>query len=147
MANSDDFLSFSAICSLLDKLEALRTRYHAPGTKLTKPAFRTRQKSLVDQWTKFYNSIILKDSQSILATLSLLCPDLRTDRVYTLREHTLAPPIARALGMGSQGVDKLRKWRLNDGDFGVALERVMTRRVEQTMFRTDCRVSASKTES
>ena len=130
MANCDNYLSFSAICLLLDKLETLRTRYHAPGTKkFTKREFGTRQRTLVSQWTEFYNPIILKDSEPILAILSLLFPHLRTDRVYVMKEHVLAGVIARAFGMGNQGLHRLRKWRLNDGDFGVALERVMTRRV------------------
>src|SRR5271169_2253281 len=129
MANSEDVLQFSAICSLLDKLEELRTRYHAPGTKLNQATFRTCQKTLVGQWTKHYHSVILKDSQSVLATLSLLFPQLRRERVYTLKEHTLARVIGRAMGMGDREVEKLRRWRLNDGDFGVALEREMIKRV------------------
>lgn len=130
MANTHDVLSFSAICSLLDKLETLRTRYHALGTKkLTKREFGTRQRTLVSQWTEFYDPIILKDSQSVLAALSLLFPHLRTDRVYVMKEHVLAGAIARAFGMGNQGLNRLRKWRLNDGDFGVALEKTMIQRV------------------
>ena len=65
----------------------------------------------------------------MLAALSLLFPDLRTDRIYVMKEHVLAGVIARAFGLGSQGLNRLRKWRLNDGDFGVALERIMTSRV------------------
>jgi hypothetical protein len=129
MANLD-VLSFSAVCSLLNKLETLHTRYYAPGTNnFTKPEFGKRQRSLVSQWTEFYNPIILKDSQAALAVLSLLFPYLRTDRVYVMKEHVLAGVVARALGMGNEGINRLRKWRLNDGDFGVALERTMTRRV------------------
>src|SRR5437667_4152659 len=121
MTNTDDTLTFSAICSLLDKLEVLRTRYYAPSTKkFIKREFGERQRTLVSQWTEFYNPIILKDAKLVLATLSLLFPDLRTDRVYVMKEHVLAGVIARAFGMGSQGLNRLRKWRLNDGDFGVA---------------------------
>ena len=124
MADNDDALSFSSICSLLDKLETLRSRYYAPGTKkLTKQEFGKRQRTLVSQWTESYNPIILKDSQAVLATLSLLFPYLRTDRVYVMKEHVLARVVARALGMGNQGINRLRTWRLNDGDFGVALEK------------------------
>jgi len=130
MSNPDHTLTFSGICSLLDKLEALRTRYYAPGTKnFTKREFGARQRSLVSQWTEFYNPVILKDGQLVLAALSLLFPDLRTDRIYVMKEHVLAGVIARAFGLGSQGLNRLRKWRLNDGDFGVALERIMTSRV------------------
>lgn len=46
-----------------------------------------------------------------------------------MKEHVLAGVVARALGMGNQGINRLRTWRLNDGDFGVALERAMTQRV------------------
>ena len=148
MANSNDTLTFSAICSLLDKLEALRTRYYAPGTKkFTKREFGARQRTLVSQWTELYIQVILKDGQLVLAALSLLFPDLRTDRVYVMKEHVLAGVIARAFGMGSQGLNKLRQWRLNDGDFGVALEPIMTLRVFFPCIRLIRRIQGSTTGS
>jgi DNA ligase N terminus len=129
MANSEENLSFEAICSLLDKLEALRSRYKLSGTKLTQTEFRRRQKTLLCEWSHYYNTLILKDDQSILAVLSLLLPDLRTDRVYFLKEQTLAPVIGRTMGIGSLGVNKLINRRPTEGDFGLALERTMIHRV------------------
>lgn len=129
MTSSEDDLSFSAICSLLDELENLRNQYHAPTTKLSKVTFRARQTKMLHQWTDFYRANILKDSQSTLAVLSLLSPDLRRERTYTMKEFTLAAVVARALGMGDVGVNRLRNWRLMDGDFGVALEKEIKKRV------------------
>ena len=96
MANPGDCLSFAAVCSLLDKLEALRIEYHAPGIiNFTKRDFGIRKQSLVSQWNAYYTAVILKDNHSVLATLSLLFPDLHTARVYTLREHALDGVIGR----------------------------------------------------
>jgi DNA ligase N terminus len=122
-------LPFSAICSLLDVLETLLTKYHAPGTKLTKKTFRACQEKEIQSWTQFYKIAITKDSQTTLATLSLLFPYLRRDRVYFLKENTIATALGKALGMGVTGVEKLRDWRLKYGDFGLALEKTLKQRV------------------
>jgi hypothetical protein len=134
MPSSEDDLSFSAVCSLLDKLENLRNQYHAPSTKLSKVTFRARQTKILNQWTDFYRAMILKDCQSTLAVMSLLSPDLRRERKYTMKEFMFAAVVARALGMGGMGVNRLRNWRLMDGDFGVALEKEINKRVQVLKF-------------
>jgi len=132
MANSTQELSFADICSLLNELENLRKKYRAPGNKLTRTEFSARKKANVDQWTKYYKPVIMKDSDSILATLSLLFPDLQADRTYTMKEHALSKVVSRVLGMGARGENGLRNWRLNDGDFGAAMERIMKGRVSSS---------------
>jgi len=37
--------------------------------------------------------------------------------------------VSRVLGIGARGENGLRNWRLNDGDFGAAMERIMKGRV------------------
>src|SRR5271170_7656539 len=88
MANKEENLSFFAICSLLDALNGLRTKYHSPSKPLKLPVFRAKKASLIKQWTRYYLPLILKDPQSTLATLSLLFPDLRVERVYVMKEYT-----------------------------------------------------------
>jgi len=129
MASSPQELSFAEICSLLDQLEILRNKYRAPGNKLTRTDFAARKKSQIDKWTKYYRPVIMKDSDSILATLSLLFPDLQANRTYTMQEHVLSKVVSRVLGIGARGENGLRNWRLNDGDFGAAMERIMKGRV------------------
>ena len=71
----------------------------------------------------------MKDSHSILATLSLLFPHLQADRTYTMQESALAKVVSRVLGMGPAGEKELSNWKLNDGNFGVAMEKIMEHRV------------------
>ena len=130
MADIDGILSFAAICSLLEELEALLNVYRAPKSKLKKRDFKARQRQIVERWATVYNFSILKDNQSVLAVLSLLFPDLRCDRVYTMKEHVLSRVVTKVLGMGVEALEKLRKnWRLQDKDFGTAVEKIMRGRV------------------
>jgi hypothetical protein len=71
----------------------------------------------------------MKDSHSILATLSLLFPHLQADRTYTMQESALTKVVSRVLGMGPAGQKELSNWKLNDGNFGVAMEKIMKHRV------------------
>jgi hypothetical protein len=129
MANPDNDLSFAEICSLLDGLEALRYRYRAPGNRLSLKQFIAKKTSLVDRWCKHFEPAIKKDSDTILATLSLLFPDLQTQRTYSMQEHVLSKIVSRILRIGVKGENELRNWRLNDGDFGAAMKKVMEGRV------------------
>src|SRR5579859_3043656 len=130
MTNSwGDTLSFKDICRFLDVLESLLNEYQAPKTKLKKPTFKVRQRTEAQAWTKFYKNAILKDSESILAVLGLLFPDLRTERVYTMQEFTLSRVLAKAVGMGPRWLKKLRNWRMEYNDFGSAVEIILKQRV------------------
>ena len=46
-----------------------------------------------------------------------------------MQEHALSKIVSRILGMGAKGENELRNWRLNDGDFGAAMKKVMEGRV------------------
>ena len=65
----------------------------------------------------------------MLAVLSLLFPDLRKERVYTMKEHTLSRVLAKAMGMGPQWLLRLSNWRLEYKDFGSAVESIIKQRV------------------
>jgi hypothetical protein len=129
MANTSNELSFAEICSLLDKLETFRNKYRAPGNRITRTEFTHNKHSKIDQWIRDNKPVIMKDSQSILATLSLLFPHLQADRTYTMQESALAKVVSRVLGMGPRGEKELSNWKLNDGNFGVAMEKIMKDRV------------------
>ena len=129
MTNTSNELSFADICSLLNKLEVLRNKYRAPGNRITRTKFTTNKSSQIDQWIRDYKPVIMKDSGSILAALSLLFPHLQADRTYTMKESALTKVVSRVLGMGPRGEKELGNWKLNDGDFGVAMEKIMKDRV------------------
>jgi hypothetical protein len=123
-------LSFCRVCELLDALERLYTRYQAPGTKLSQHQFRAERRRITRKWVTDHCTALLKDQSTVLATLSLLLPALRADRVYTLSDKMLARVVASAMGMGPKTEDRLRGYRLNERDFGSALERQMDMRVQ-----------------
>ena len=130
MVNAEKILSFEAICILLDKLEGLLNLYRAPKSKLKKRDFKARQREIVKRWATDYNSSILTDNHSVLAVLSLLFPDLRSERVFVMKEHVLSKVVTTALGMGQEASERLRKnWRLQEKDFGTAVEKIMKGRV------------------
>jgi hypothetical protein len=126
-SNAGISLSFQDICSLLGELESLRNRYRAPNSKLKRNEFLSHRTDKIRQWAEFYSPLILNDSQSILATLSLLFPYLARARVYFMNELTLSRVLAKALGTDE---GKFKNWRLNDGDIGITLEKIMKKRVK-----------------
>jgi len=121
-------LWFSDICSLLDALEELFDRYQSKS-KLSKRDFRARRTKLVEQWVRHYQLAILRNEKQLIATLSLLFPGLRRERVYTMKETRLAEVIAQAIGCGSEDLQLLANWRSTHKDFGSAAQSVMKRRV------------------
>jgi hypothetical protein len=130
MVNAEKLLSFEAICSLLDELEGLLNLYRTPKSKLKKGDFKARQREIVERWAAEHNSSILKDNHSVLAVLSLLFPDLRSERVFVMKERILSKVVTTALGMGEEASEKLRKnWRLQQKDFGTAVGKIMKGRV------------------
>lgn len=134
MAYGKNNLTFNSVCVLLENLETLLKQYQTPGTKLTKQRFRMCQQERIQRWNEHYNTAVLRDSESALAALSLLFPDLRQDRVYSLKEHTLAGVLAKALGMGELGLRQLRNWRLTEDDLGLAFEKELRKRVTSRAF-------------
>jgi len=130
MANSAcDTLLFKDLCRFLDVLENLLNEYQAPNTRLKKPTFNARRRKEAQGWAAFYKDAIHRDSESMLAVLSLLFPDLRKERVYTMKEYTLSRVLAKAMGMGPQWLLRLNNWRLEYKDFGSAVESILKKRV------------------
>ena len=130
MANSAcDALLFKDLCRFLDVLENLLNEYQAPNTRVKKPTFNARRRKEAHGWATFYKDAIHRDSESMLAVLSLLFPDLRKERVYTMKEHTLSRVLAKAMGMGPQWLLRLSNWRLEYKDFGSAVESIIKQRV------------------
>ena len=130
MANSAcDTLLFKDLCCFLDVLENLLNEYQAPNTRVKKPMFNARRRKEAKGWATFYKDAIHRDSGSMLAVLSLLFPDLRKERVYTMKENTLSRVLAKAMGMGPQWLLRLSNWRLEYKDFGSAVESILKQRV------------------
>jgi|SRR5579859_5224455 len=128
---AEESLSFAVICGLLSDLERLLTRRHDRKLKLTRGAFYARQKQIVARWIEDHRRAILRDKESLESCLSLLFPEFRRERVYTLKEHTLSGALAAAMGRGKEGAERFRQWRLKEKDLGITLEQIMTSRVRK----------------
>lgn len=65
-----------------------------------------------------------------MAFLSTLLPDMRTDKVYELKEKSLEKVISRALSLSTSRYLDLVRWRdPGAGDLGDCLERVQKQAV------------------
>ena len=129
----DPPLQFSRICDLLDVLEKLYNRYHAPGTKLLLRNFRQERRETLRRWVDQHRPL-LNDAATVCAVLSLLLPQVRTDRVYYLSEKkTMVTAARKAMGMGKRGEERMMQWRENEGELGLCLEKEMALRVHSLL--------------
>ena len=120
---------FSYICQILDELERLFNRSNDPKTKLKKSEFKPRSIAMIEKWALEFQFAMLRDESHLLATLSLLFPHLRRERVYTMKEDRLVEVIPQAMGFAGDDRKFLSEWRLRDHDLGKALEQLYKRRV------------------
>jgi hypothetical protein len=131
---SNDSLPFEAIRVLLDSLDVLLHEFRSPGSTRGNKDFYRRRKDRILKWVQDYHSLIIKDCDSILATLSLLLPGLRRDWVYYVQEHDLSSNLARIVGVGHVVVKRLSRWRSTHGDLGAAFESIVQNRVLPSIF-------------
>jgi hypothetical protein len=120
---------FSHICSLLDELDVTFKEGQNPNAKLKKAAYKARRISKIGKWAEFFQLAIMRDEQHLLATLSLLCPHRRSDRVYTMKEVRLVEVIPQAMGFAGRDKKILSEWKAKFADFGHALESLLKGRV------------------
>jgi len=128
VGGGDGPLLFSQICRLLDKLEDLFNR--SRDAKSGKADFKSRRIKAIEKWTQEHQLTIIKDEEILAATLSLLFPHLRRERVYTMKEERLAEVIPDAMRFGGSDQTNLSKWRLRYQDFGRAVEQLFNARVD-----------------
>jgi hypothetical protein len=111
-------LQFSWICDLLDALEKLYNRYHAPGTKPDLREFREKRKEKFRNWVGDHIHL-LNDAATLCAFLSLLLPEVTTDRKHYLSEKTIVTTASKAMEMGKRGEERMQQWRENERDLGL----------------------------
>ncbi|KAB8234824.1 ATP dependent DNA ligase domain protein [Aspergillus alliaceus] len=112
---------FSHLCDLLSSLEnnkilkaTTEARNHDPDVRTLTHWFQQHGKRLRD-----------KDTDQ-LAVLSCMFPEKRVDRVYWLKDTSLARVIGRCLLLGSSRREELDRWRASGGiDLAQCVENVM----------------------
>jgi hypothetical protein len=124
---TDSILQFSSVCALLDELEWLLSRFLS--SKLNEDSLKIKQARLVERWALVHRDLIYASQGTLCATLSLLFPKLRRDRVYALKELTLSRALGVAVGLGPQLIDELQNWRTSHKTFENAVETLMKSRV------------------
>ncbi len=128
---------FGYLCDLLSSLEAHQT--HDP------PYLPARLKETycktVQQWFRCHRARIDASDTDGVALLSSLFPEKRTDRVYGLKEPSIARILGRCLSLGVSRARELDKWRAKGGgDLGDCVEKVQ-RQAEMPVPRKDNEVT------
>lgn len=129
----ESVLSFPEICDLLDTLQKLLDKY--TSSKMKKRVFYNREATVVRNWVSERELKVKKDSTTLLAFFSLVLPYFRMDRHYFIKEHNLSSVLAKAMGVGPKTVEEFEQWRTTYGDFGLAVENVLKRRVWNLVHR------------
>ena len=113
---------YTHVVGLLEALHSQATK--KTGPKL--PSLKARYTALITSWFDHHRPLFASASLDTVALFSTLFPELRPDRVYSLREDGLVRVIARCLGLGVTRQRQLGNWRRDAaGDLGTMVERVM----------------------
>ncbi|RAL16821.1 ATP dependent DNA ligase domain protein, partial [Aspergillus homomorphus CBS 101889] len=112
---------FTHLCDLLSSLEDNRILKATHEARAFNPDVRA-----VTRWFAQHGKQIRGNGTDLLALLSCMFPERRSDRVYWLQESSLARIIARCLLLGSSRREELERWRVAGGvDLGQCVENVM----------------------
>ncbi|KAL4978899.1 hypothetical protein BDW66DRAFT_164159 [Aspergillus desertorum] len=112
---------FTHLCDLLSSLEANKILKAATEHRNRNPDVRT-----VTQWFARHDKKLRSSDTDLLALLSCMFPEKRSDRVYWLKDTNLARVIGRCLLLGVSRREELEKWRVSGGaDLGQCVENVM----------------------
>ncbi len=98
---------FVQLCSLLSDLENLARR-----DPPLLPAHRQHQyQELIKQWFTVHQVSINSSDIDLVALLSALLPERRTDRVYGIKLPRLTKLLKRCLGLGTDRLGMLDQWQ------------------------------------
>jgi DNA ligase 4 len=124
-------LLFSSFCGLLSELESQKLR---DPPFLLKDLDQRCKKTIISWFNKHQHTIHASDTNGV-AILSALFPEKRTDRVYWIKEKTLANILKRCLGLGTDRKKLLDEWNVpGKGDLGSCVERAM-RQTDDSLTR------------
>lgn len=115
-------LLFSSVCALLQALED-----NAENTKrVLKGWLDQRNKDTIKSWVNSYKVTIDSADVDVVAVLSALFPEKRTDRVYSLQAPTLSRILGRCFRLGLERRKLLEEWKTpHRGDLAMCVERVV----------------------
>lgn len=116
-------LLFRSVCALLQALED-------DAANTTKKALKgwldQRNKDNFESWIKSHGVTITSSSVDVVAVLSAIFPQDRTDRVYSLKESSLTKIVGRSLRLGVDRIKQLDRYKIEGrGDLGACVERTV----------------------
>ena len=103
-------LLFTQLCTLLSDLERLSKR----DPPLLPAHRQQRYRETIKQWFTARRISINSPDIDLVALLSALFPEKRTDRVYALKIKSLTNLLKRCLGLGKDRMEMLDQWRKPD---------------------------------
>lgn len=115
-------LRFRSISDLLQALED-----NAANTKKAlKGWLDQRNKDVIESWVKSHKVKVDSPDVDVVAVLSTIFPDKRTDRVYGLQAASLSKILGRCFGLGIDRLRQLEEWKTpGRGDLGLCVERTL----------------------
>ncbi|KAL8687998.1 MAG: hypothetical protein Q9218_005977 [Villophora microphyllina] len=115
-------LLFRSISDLLQTLED-----NAANTKKALDGWLDqRNKDVIESWVKSHKITLNSASVDVVAVLSALFPDKRTDRVYSLKPRSLSKILGRCFRLGTTRIKQLEEWKVaGRGDLGSCVERTL----------------------
>jgi hypothetical protein len=118
-------IAFLEVASLFRKIETLSRQKAKAPQKST----QTTVRETIFEWFEKHRGKIAYNAKTLIAILSALLPDLRPDRVYSLREDGLAKVLTKALHIsGTRRETELIDYRTStkEGDLGSAVQKVVS---------------------
>jgi hypothetical protein len=114
---------FVYLCDLLDDLE----RPHLRQVPLLAHHSRSHAKDTIVRWLKTHRYKLDDFNTDGRAVISMLRPEIQTERQYQLDSGRLELVIARTLQLSKEQYADLRKWQTEPlrGDLGTCVSRVL----------------------
>ncbi len=115
-------LLFNSLCELLEALEDNATN----TKKALKGWLDQRNRDTIESWFKSYKVTVDSTEVDVVAVLSAIFPEKRTDRVYSLQPSRLSKILGRCFRLGRERLKLLdERDTPGRGDLGVCVERVV----------------------
>ena len=133
---------FSYLCDLLSSLEAHQSR----DPPYLPARLKDECRKTIEQWFRSHRARIDSSTTDLVALLSALFPERRTDRVYRLKEPSLVRIFGRCLFLGATRARALNGWReRGGGDLGDCVERIQ-RQAEMHVPRSGDEVTVEQVD-
>ncbi|KAL8721985.1 MAG: hypothetical protein Q9181_007589 [Wetmoreana brouardii] len=115
-------LPFRSVSDLLEALE----QSAASTKKALKGWLDQRNRDIIESWVKSHKITVDSAEVDVVALLSAIFPEKRTDRVYSLQAPSLSRILGRCFGLGIERRKQLEEWKTpGHGDLGSCVERTL----------------------